>query len=150
MYTCTVHVCVYALCIHVHVCVYVQCTLYMYLHSHVCHFVMSFVFVYNHDLSMQDLFFKFPWNNFLHSQVEGCVSAAVSTTVPVAVAPSDGNSAESSESTDDRFSLKYHVSSLSTLYDIQNVHVHVHNFLCIIHVHTCTASFFSFLYLFFL
>jgi hypothetical protein len=59
--------------------------------------------------TLMDLFFKFPWNNFLHSQVEGCVSAAVSTTVPVAVAPSDGNSAESSESTDDRFSLKYHI-----------------------------------------
>ena len=42
------------------------------------------------------------------------MSAAVSTTVPVAVAPGDGNTTETNESSDDSFSLKYHVSSLNT------------------------------------
>ena len=77
-----------------------------------------------YSLSMQDLFFKFPWNNFLHSQVEGCVSAAVSTTVPVA--PGDGNSTETNESTDDSFSLKYHVSHYHTKYACTNVHIHIY------------------------
>lgn len=59
----------------------------------------------------QDLFFKFPWNNFLHSQVEGCIRAAVSLTSGLAVvAQGDDGNTETSENSDDSFSLKYHVS----------------------------------------
>lgn len=31
---------------------------------------------------LQDLFFKFTWNNFLHVQVEQCVSAILNQTAP--------------------------------------------------------------------
>lgn len=31
---------------------------------------------------LQDLFFKFSWNNFLHVQVEQCVSAILNQTAP--------------------------------------------------------------------
>lgn len=52
-------------------------------------------------LYLQDLFFKFPWNNFLHTQVEGCISAALSSTVSL-------NANE--DSSEEPFSMKYHVS----------------------------------------
>ena len=55
-------------------------------------------------LHLQDLFFKFPWNNFLHTQVEGCISAALSSTASL-------NANE--DSSEEPFSMKYHVSLLS-------------------------------------
>jgi hypothetical protein len=64
---------------------------------------------------LMDLFFKFPWNNFLHTQVEGCVSAAVSTASPSPptsgpdTTPADTPADSSESQTEDSFSLKYHV-----------------------------------------
>ena len=66
---------------------------------------------------MQDLFFKFPWNNFLHSQVEGCIRAALFSTT--ANNANDGGSEE-------QFPLKYHVRILNvySIYLCTSIAVH--------------------------
>lgn len=40
-------------------------------------------------MSLQDLFFKFSWNNFLHVQVEQCVSAILNQMPPDEVVEED-------------------------------------------------------------
>lgn len=66
-------------------------------------------------LHPQDLFFKFPWNNFLHSQVEGCISAAVSSTI----SPTDDGSGKTENNGNmDAFSLKHHVSIMKYIYSV--------------------------------
>ena len=31
---------------------------------------------------VQDLFFQYPWNNFLHKEIEACVGAALNSSTP--------------------------------------------------------------------
>lgn len=86
----------------IYTCIYTLCILYLDTEFS----CMIFLLIY-----FQDLFFKYPWNNFLHSQVEGCIHAAVTSTAGLAVvAQGDDGNTESSENSDDSFSLKYHVS----------------------------------------
>lgn len=44
--------------------------------------ILISAFSHLHALLFQDLFFKFTWNNFLHVQVEQCVSAILNQTAP--------------------------------------------------------------------
>ncbi len=88
-------------------------------------------------ISLQDLFCEYPWNNFLHSQVEYCVHTALTSELVLGegggvaegekekegVAEGEGergkeggeetNAKEADSQTDDPVSLRHHVSEPS-------------------------------------
>ncbi len=57
-------------------------------------------------LLLQDLFFQYPWNNFLHTYVEASVTAALSLNSSV---PMDTN--DDTGQSDDSITLRQHVST---------------------------------------
>lgn len=43
----------------------------------VCVCVFSIFFIYICTINLQSLFFKYTWNNFLHTQVQQCLALAI-------------------------------------------------------------------------
>ena len=65
-----------------------------------CHFVLF--------LTPQGLFFQYPWNNFLHAQVEACVSASLTSTLPTSMDDDTGQP-------NGNVTLRHHVSQASRM-----------------------------------
>lgn len=58
------------------------------------------------DMNFQNMFFEYPWNNFLHMQVELCISTSLVSCTNVAVEVNcESGEAERS------ITLRHHVSS---------------------------------------